>query len=147
MVPGSDPLVIDNVGFGLPVVVTVKLPATLTVNDVVLLLVMVGAEFTVTVAVDVRVAGVLAVFVTVSVYVVVVVGEMVTGVPLVTGPTPWSTLPVPLLNTAVSVVEFPEVIVDDAGVKLVSTGAATTFTVVCDVTVAGMVAAFVTVSV
>ena len=87
MVPGSVP-VNDSVGFGFPVVVMVKLPATPTVNDVLLLLVMSGAEFTVTVAVDVTVAGVLAVFVTVSVYVVVVVGEMLTGVPLVTGPTP-----------------------------------------------------------
>ena len=87
-VPGGSVPVNDSVGFGFPVVVTVKVPGTLTVNDVLMLLVIVGAEFTVTVVVDVRVAGVLAVLVTVSVYVVVDVGEMVTGVPLLTGPTP-----------------------------------------------------------
>ena len=52
-----------------------------------------------------------------------------------------------MLNVAVSVVEFPETIVDNPAVKLVSTGAGTTFTVACDVTLAGVVAAFVTVSV
>jgi len=49
-----------------------------------------------------------------------------TGTPLVTVPTPWSTVPVPPLKTAVSVVEVPAVIVPAAGVKLVIAGAATT---------------------
>ena len=52
----------------------------------------------------------LAAFVTVSVYVVVVVGETVTCKLLVTGPTPLSTLPVPLAKTAVKVVDAPAVI-------------------------------------
>ena len=80
------------------------------------------------------VAGVVAALLTVSVYVVVATGEMLTGVPLVTAPTPLSMLPVPLLNTAVSVVEFPETIVANPGVKLVIVGAGTTVTVACLVT-------------
>jgi hypothetical protein len=77
----------------------------------------------------------------------VVVGDTVTPVPLVTAPTPWSTLPVPLLNTGVSVVELPETIVVGVAVKLVITGAATTVTVAVAVTETGVVAALVTVSV
>jgi hypothetical protein len=59
----------------------------------------------------------------------VTVGLMFTGVPVVTAPTPWSTLPVPPPNTAVRVVEFPRVMVAAAAVKLVITGAAATVTV------------------
>jgi hypothetical protein len=55
---------------------------------------------------------------------------MVTAVPLVTVPTLLSTLPVPLLKTAVKVVEVPAVIVEAAEVKLVIRGAGTTVTVV-----------------
>jgi hypothetical protein len=51
------------------------------------------------------------------------------------------------VNTAVRVVEFPETIVDAAGVKLVMDGAGTTVTVTVDVVVAGVVAEFVTVKV
>jgi len=79
------------------------------------------------------------------VYVVVAAGVIVTGVPLVTGPTPLLTLPVPPLNTAVRVVELGETIVASAGVKLVIEGAATTVTVTCLVAVAPAV--FVTVKV
>jgi hypothetical protein len=64
--------------------------------------------------------------VTVSVYVVVEVGEILTGVPLVTAPTPLSMLPVPLVNTAVRVVELPDTMVDAPAVKLVMAGAGTT---------------------
>jgi hypothetical protein len=78
---------------------------------------------------------------------VVADGEMLTGAPLITAPTPWSTLPVPPLNTAVSVVEFPETIAGAPGVKLVITGTATTVTVACAVAVAGVGAVLVTVSV
>ena len=75
------------------------------------------------------------------------VGEMLTGAPLVTAPTPWSTLPVPPVNTAVSVVELPVTIVAAAGVKPVIAGAGTTFTVAVKVVIAGVVAEFITVSV
>jgi hypothetical protein len=105
------------------------------VNVVLLALVNAGGAWTVTVVVAVTVAGVVAAFVTVSVYVVVDVGEILTGVPLVTAPTPLVMLPVPLGNTAVRVVEVPDTIVDNAGVKLVITGAGTTVTVACLVTV------------
>lgn len=70
-----------------------------------------------------------------------------TGVPLVTAPTPWSTLPVPPVKTAVRVVELPVTIVASPDVKLVIAGAGTTVTVVVSVMVAGVVAVFVTVSV
>ena len=49
------------------------------------------------------------------------VGETVTGVPLTTGPTPWFTAPLPLLNTAVRVVLVPAVMAVLAAVKLVIT--------------------------
>ena len=75
------------------------------------------------------------------------VGDTETPVPLVTAPTPWSTLPVPLLNVGVRVVEFPETIVSEVAVKLVMEGAATTVTVAVAVTETGVVAALVTVSV
>jgi hypothetical protein len=88
-----------------------------------------------------------AAFVTMSVYVVVVVGETEKPVPLVTVPTPLFTLPVPLLNVGVMVVEVPDKIVVDPAVKLEITGTATTVTVAVLVTDAGVVAAFVTVSV
>lgn len=78
---------------------------------------------------------------------VVTVGDTETPFPLVTAPTPWSTLPVPLLNVGVRVVEFPDVIVRDDAVKLVMIGAATTVTVAVIVAVAGVVAALVTVNV
>jgi len=107
-----------------------------TVKVVLLAEVKAGGAFTVTFVVAVTVAGVVAAFVTVRVYVVVDVGEILTGVPLVTAPTPLLMLPVPLGNTAVRVVEFPETIVDAPGVKLVITGAGTTVTVACLVTVA-----------
>jgi len=67
---------------------------------------------------------------------VVVTGETVTAMPLVTAPTPLLTLPVPLLNTPVNVVEVPAVIVAAAEVKLVMAGAATTVTVAWLVTFA-----------
>ena len=54
------------------------------------------------------------------------VGETVTGVPLVTAPTELLTLPVPLLKSAVRVVEVPVVMVAAARVKLVIDGAGTT---------------------
>jgi hypothetical protein len=64
--------------------------------------------------------------VTVSVYVVVAVNVPVfAAAPLVTAPT-LLTVPVPPLNTAVSVVEVPVVIVAAAGAKLVIAGAAST---------------------
>lgn len=52
-------------------------------------------------------------------------GETEAAVPLVTAPT-ILTDPVPPVNTPVSVVELPTVIVDAAAVKLVMDGAATT---------------------
>jgi len=55
--------------------------------------------------------------------VVVAAGATALGTVVVTEPTPLSTLPVPLLNTAVSVVELPLVIVAEAAVKLVIDGA------------------------
>src|SRR5580704_8196116 len=67
-----------------------------------------------------------AVLVTVSVEVVVVVGETLAGVPLVTAPTLLFTLPVPFVKTAVSVAGLPDVIVGGVEVKLVIAGAATT---------------------
>jgi hypothetical protein len=106
----------------------VEFPETI-VSEVAVKLVMIGAGTTVTVAVIVTVAGVVAALVTVNVYVVVDAGETVTGVPLVTAPTLLLTLPVPPLNTAVNVVELPAVIVCEAAVKLVIAGAATTFSV------------------
>ena len=57
---------------------------------------------------------------------VVAAGVMVTAVLLVTVPTPLLMEPVPPLNTAVSVVEVPAVIVVFAAVKLVMAGGATT---------------------
>jgi hypothetical protein len=62
------------------------------------------------------------------------VGETVTAVPLVTAPTPLLTLlVVALLNTAVKVVELPEVMVAEAAVKLAIAGAGTTVSAaVCD---------------
>lgn len=144
-VPGGSEPVLLNAATGLPFVVMVKVPAEPTVKVALLALVMVGGAFTVTFVVAVTVAGVVAALVTVRVYVVVTVGEMFADVPLVTGPTPRSTLPVPLPNTAVNVVEFPETIVAEPGVKLVITGAGTTVTVACFVAVAPAV--FVTVKV
>jgi hypothetical protein len=74
-------------------------------------LVISGAMSTVTCAVMLAVAGVVAALVTVNVYVVVVIGETVAGVPLVAGIVVASTLfvmtPVPPVNTGSSVVEFP----------------------------------------
>jgi hypothetical protein len=133
--PGGREPVKFNAATGLPVVLTVKVPFEPTMNVVLLALVNAGGAWTVTVVVAVTVAGVVAAFVTVSVYVVVDVGEILTGVPLVTAPTPLLMLPVPLGNTAVRVVEVPDTIVDNAGVKLVITGAGTTVTVACLVTV------------
>ena len=75
------------------------------------------------------------------------VGEILTGVPLVTAIAPGLIVPVPPANTAVNVVEFPVTIVAAPGVKLVIAGAGTTVTVAVKVVVAGVVAAFVTVSV
>jgi hypothetical protein len=63
----------------------------------------------------------------------VVEGVIFTGVPLVTGPTPLFTEPVPPLNVAVSVVEFPTVIVEEPALKLVIAGGGTTVTVACAV--------------
>ena len=63
-------------------------------------------------------------------------GEIFTGDPLVTAPTPLFTEAVPPVNTAVSVVGFPEMIVADPGPKLVITGGATTVTVAVAVVVA-----------
>jgi hypothetical protein len=128
------------------VVVTVNEPGAPTVNVALLALVIVGGTCTVTNAVAVTVAGVVAALVTVSVYVVVEAGAMVTGVPLVTAPMPLSMLPVPPAKTAVRVVELPETMVAEPGVKLVIDGAGTTVTVTVAVVVAGVVAPFVTVS-
>ncbi len=72
-------------------------------------------------------------------------GDTVTGVPLVTAPTLLSTLPVPLLNVAVKVVEVPAVMIAAAETKPVMAGAGTTVTVTCLVAVAEAV--FVTVKV
>jgi hypothetical protein len=115
--------VILRLAVGVPVVVTVKVPFTLTVNVALLALVICGGVFTVILTVDVTLLP--AALVTVNVYVVVTVGETLFAVPLVTAPTPLFTLPVPLLNTAVRVVELPVVIVVAAAVKLVTTGAGT----------------------
>jgi hypothetical protein len=52
-----------------------------------------------------------------------------------------------LLNVGVNVVELPATIVVEVAVKLVMIGAGTTVTVTVAVVVAGVVAAFVTVSV
>jgi hypothetical protein len=60
---------------------------------------------------------------------VVVAGVTVTAVLLDTVPTPLLMEPVPLLKTAVSVVEVPAVMVVFVAVKLVITGAATTVNV------------------
>src|SRR5438270_12577043 len=88
---------------------------------------MTGAGTTVTVTIDVTIAP--APFVTVSVYVVVEAGVIVFGVPDVTAPTPLSTLPLPLENTAVSVVDVPAVMVLCAAVNEVMLGGGTTVTV------------------
>jgi hypothetical protein len=56
-------------------------------------------------------------------------------------------LPVPFVKVGVMFVEFPETMVVDPAVKLEITGAATTVIVAVIVTDAGVVAAFVTVSV
>jgi hypothetical protein len=78
-----------------------------------------GTTFTV----NVNVAGTLAVFVTVSMKVVLVVRLPVeTGTPLVTAPTPLLTTPVPPVNTAVSVVLVPAVTGFLAAVKLAIVG-------------------------
>ena len=69
---GSDP-VICNAGVGFPVALTVKVPFTFTMNVVLLLLIICGGTFTVIVTVEVCLPP--AAFVTVNVYVVVVVGE------------------------------------------------------------------------
>jgi len=61
--------------------------------------------------------------------VVVAEGVTVTGVPLVTAPTPLLILPVPLTNTGVNVVECPAVIEADPDKKLVTAGAGNTVTV------------------
>ena len=57
-------------------------------------------------------------------------GVTFTAVPLVTAPTALFTLPVPLLKTAVKVVDVPAVIVVAADVKLVIVGAGTTVIVI-----------------
>ena len=60
---------------------------------------------------------------------VVADGVTVTGVPLVTAPTPLLMLPVPLTKTGVSVVECPAVIVAEPDTKLETAGAGNTVTV------------------
>jgi hypothetical protein len=139
--------VLVSAAVGLPVLVTLNVPFDPTANVTVLALVIEGGTCTVTDVVAVTVEGVVAEFETVNVYVVVEVGETLTGVPLVTAPTPLLMLPVPPVNTAVSVVEVPVTMMAAPGVKLVMAGAGTTVTVVVKVAVAGVVAAFVTVSV
>ena len=96
-------------------------------------LVITGAGTTVTMAW--AVTEVPAAFVTVRVYVVVAAGDTLTPVPpLLIAPTLLLTLPVPLLNTAVSFVEVPAVIEAGLGPKLVIVGAGTTVSVAdCDV--------------
>jgi hypothetical protein len=74
--------------------------------------------------------------VTVRVYVVVVAGLTVTGMPLVTGPTLLSTLPVPPVKLAVRVGDWPWRIVEGEATKLLIAGAATTVTICCFVVVA-----------
>lgn len=143
---GSAP-VLDNAATGLPEVVTVNVELAPTANVTLAPLVIDGGTWTVTDVVAVTVAGVVAVFVTVKVYVVVDVGETVTGVPLVTAPTPLSMLPVPPVKIAVSVVELPVTMVEAAGVKLVIAGSGTTVMIAVRVAVAGALAELVIVSV
>jgi hypothetical protein len=76
-----------------------------------------------------------------------VFGEMGTTCPLFTAPIPWSMLPVPPEKTPVKEVELPALIVERAAWKLVIAGAGTTVTVTMAVTLAGVVAALVTVKV
>lgn len=76
----------------------------------------------VTVTDTVSVIAVPLVGVTVRVYVVVVAGLTLTGVPLVTGILPGVITPVPLVNTPVRFVLDPAVIVDGLAVKLVMVG-------------------------
>jgi hypothetical protein len=86
-------------------------------------LVIAGAAITVTVAVVVAVAP--NVFVTASVYVVVVVGETVIAIPDVAAIFPGVMTPVPLLNTGVRVVEVPDVIDEAAAESEVAIGPGT----------------------
>lgn len=138
---GALPLLAVVVIWVLPVGVvlpdSVAVPSRLSTKEIPLgndpVSVIVGAVFTVMVIGDVT--EVPAALVTVSVYVVVAVGEMVIGAPLVADPTPLSILPVPRVNTAVSVVEAPEVMVVDPATKLVIVGAGTTVTVAVAVVV------------
>jgi hypothetical protein len=112
----------------------VELPAVM-VEAPVTKLVIAGAGTTVSVTGEVT--AVPAAFVTVRVYVVVVAGETFTAVPLVMAFTPLLTVavpPGPALNTAVSVVEFPAVMLASPAVKLVITGTGTTVTVAVEVT-------------
>ena len=76
---------------------------------------------------------------------VVAAGVTVTGVPLMTGPTPLLILPVPPEKTGVKVVDVPAAIVAAPAVKLVMAGAAITVTVA--VAVLDVPALFVTVRV
>ena len=80
-------------------------------------LVIVGAGTTVTVTVCVTAAPLDGV--TVSVYVVVVVGLTLTAVPLVAGRLPGVMTPVPFAKTPVRFVLAPDVIVGELAVKLV----------------------------
>src|SRR5207237_275173 len=89
--------------------------------------VMLGGGTTLTVALANAIVP--AALVTVSVYVVVEAGDTVTGVPEVTAPMPLLTLPLPLENTGLSVVELPAVIVVAAAANWLMTGARTTVTV------------------
>ena len=63
-------------------------------------------------------------FVTVNVYEVVLDGLIFTGVPRLTAPTPLLIVPFPPLNTAVSVVDAPDVMVEAPALKLAIRGAA-----------------------
>jgi hypothetical protein len=83
-------------------------------------LVITGAGTTATVAAIVTAVPVVGV--TVRVYVVVAEGVTVTAVPLVTVPVTPLIIPLPPLNTAVSVVDFPAVTVAAPAEKLVIAG-------------------------
>ena len=110
------------------VAVRLELPPTVMIAGLAVKLVIEGGGLTVTVAVCVT--AVPAAFVTVSVYVVVVVGLTETGVALVAARFPGVMMPVPPAKTPVRFALPPRVIVAGLAVKLVMAGASTTVTVV-----------------
>jgi hypothetical protein len=113
--------------------VKLELPPAVIVVGLAAKLVIVGREFTVTVAICV-IAVPAAPGVTVSVYVVVADGLTITGVPLVTARFPGVITPVPFANTAVRLVLAPTVMVAGLAAKLLIVGAGVTVTVAVCVT-------------